>query len=139
MIIGSGPHITPDTVAAFDAYKPFCQWALSAATPQGYDQTFKDLDAAVTANSYLGYKTLTSYNVNECAAFCDDNELCGGFNIYIERDPSINPLHCSCSNPPSTVNYKCSIWGSGVDASAATNKGQWRNDFEVVITASNGY
>ena len=136
---GSGPHVTPDTAAAFKAYGPFQDDALNAVTPTSYVETFKDLNAAVNANSYLGYKTLKNYDINECASFCDNTKLCIAFNIYIERDPSINPNHCSCTNPASITTYKCSLWGSKIDASSATNHGQNRGAFEVVIVASNGY
>ncbi|KAA8564047.1 hypothetical protein EYC84_012039 [Monilinia fructicola] len=78
------------------------------------------------------------YDVAQCGALCDKTDLCTGFNIYVERDPSVNPSD-SCSNPASITNYKCTLWGSGVDSSSATNNGQWRDGFQVVITGSNGY
>lgn len=137
--VGYGPRPTPDTVTNFANYKPFHSLALNAPTPDEYAQSFEDLNAAVNANTYLGYKVLESYNVYECAEFCNNNAHCTGFNIYIERDPSINPGECSCKDPPSITNFKCSIWGSGVNAAAATNYGQNRAGFEVVIVASNGY
>lgn len=90
-------------------------------------------------NTYLGYETLSSYDTETCAAFCDATDLCTGFNIFIERDPGWNPDQCSCADPPANYNYKCSIFAGGVDSSAATNVGQYQDDFEVVITASNGY
>jgi hypothetical protein len=93
----------------------------------------------VSANTYLGFKTLKSYDVQGCAAACDSTNLCTGFNMYIERDPAWNPEKCSCSQPTSTTNFLCSLWGSGVEASAATNSGQNRGEFEVVIIGSNGY
>ncbi|GKT67116.1 CND3 protein [Colletotrichum tofieldiae] len=136
---GNGPHVEPDTVEAFEAYEPFHQDALTAKTPAGYASTFKDLNASVNANSYLGLYTLKSYDVAQCASLCDSTNLCTGINIYIERDPSINPAGCSCTNPASISNYKCTLWGSGVDKAAATNFGEWRDSFQVVIAASNGY
>ncbi|KAL0930135.1 CND3 protein [Colletotrichum truncatum] len=136
---GYGPHVVPDTVEAFKAYEPFHQNALSAKAPDGYAATFTNLDAAVSANTYLGLYTLKSYDVAACAAHCDSTELCTGINIYVERDPSINPWKCSCQNPASITNYKCTLWGSGVDKDSATNTGQGRDDFQVVITGSNGY
>ena len=90
-------------------------------------------------NSYLGFKILRSYGVEECADFCNKTPLCKGFNVYVERDPSINPGDCSCPNPPSFANFKCSVWGSSVEAVDAVNYGQTRNEFQVVIVASNGY
>ncbi|KAJ3955658.1 hypothetical protein N0V92_007806 [Colletotrichum tropicale] len=136
---GSGPQVQPDTASAFQAYAPFHSMASNAPTPSGYAQTFKDLGASVNANSYLGMHTLTSYDVAQCAAYCDKTDLCTGINIYIERDPSINPDKCSCQNPSSITNYKCTLWGSGVDSAAATNTGQTRDSFQVVIAGSNGY
>lgn len=113
--------------------------ATKAPTPSGYESTFVDLTGAVQGNTYLGYKTLASYDTASCAAYCDATDLCTGFNIFIERDPGWNPDQCSCADPPATYNYKCSIFAGGVYSSAATNVGQDQDDFEVVITASNGY
>ncbi|KAK2016214.1 hypothetical protein LZ32DRAFT_107879 [Colletotrichum eremochloae] len=136
---GNGPRVQPDTVEAFEAYPEFHKNAQTAVTPSGYASTFKDLNASVNANSYLGLYTLTSYDVAKCASYCDNTNLCTGINIYIERDPSINPDQCSCTNPSSITNYKCTLWGSGVDKAAATNFGQTRDNFQVVIAGSNGY
>ncbi|KAF1970080.1 hypothetical protein BU23DRAFT_374903, partial [Bimuria novae-zelandiae CBS 107.79] len=134
-----GPPTTPDTPEAFKSNQVYHNMALNAKTPTGYTQTFKDLSASVNANSYLAYKLLTSYDVAGCAAYCDSDDVCEGFNIYIERDPAWNPDQCSCQNPSSIAQYKCSIFGSGVSKEAATNYGQTRNDFEIVIVGSNGY
>ncbi|KAG9705828.1 hypothetical protein KCU73_g17846, partial [Aureobasidium melanogenum] len=147
-------------VSAFLAYAPFHSMASAAPTVvpsnntavgagNAYQQTFLDLNASSSANSYLGLYTLTSYNVADCAAHCDSTSLCTAFNIYIERDPSQNPTKNDstaptvwgyyCPNPSSITNYKCTLWGSNLDASTATNQGGWREDFNVVVTASNGY
>lgn len=134
-----GPPTTPDTVDAFQKNTVYHQLALNAKTPSGYAQTFQDLNASVNANSYLGYKVLQSYDVAGCSAYCDATDLCNGFNIFIERDPAWNPEQCSCTNPTSNANYKCSIWGSGVTKEAAVNYGQTRDGFQVVIVGSNGY
>lgn len=107
--------------------------------PQGYDNTFKDLNAAVSANTYLGLHTLQTYDTKQCAKLCDDTELCTGFNVYIERDPAWNPEQCSCDEPDPFTNFKCTLWGSGVTPESATNKGQNRGKFQVVIIGSNGY
>lgn len=138
-MIGYGTHVEPDTSDAFKAFSSFHQAALNAKTPSGYASTFKDLNASVSANSYLGMHTLKSYDVAQCASYCDSTSLCTGINIYIERDPSINPSSCSCQNPASITNYKCTLWGSGVEKAAANNFGGWRDAFEVVIAGSNGY
>jgi hypothetical protein len=119
-------------------YPQFKTDSLNAKTPAQYVQTFVDLNASVSANTYLGLQTFKSYDVASCAAYCDNTTLCTGFNTFIERDPSLNPS-VNCTNPASITNYKCTLWGSGVDAAAATNSGQSRGAFQVVITASNGY
>jgi hypothetical protein len=117
------------------------QIAQKAVTPKGYNRTFVDLNAAVSANSYMGLYTLQSYDVQACADKCDSTDLCTGFNMYIERDPLWNPDQCSCTSTDTTsmAAYKCTLWGSGVEAGAATNAGQWRSGFHIVSTASNGY
>ncbi|KAF2680763.1 hypothetical protein K458DRAFT_310695 [Lentithecium fluviatile CBS 122367] len=134
-----GPPTTPDTVEAFQKNPVYSKMALEAKTPTGYVQTFKNLSASVQSNSYLAYKILESYDVAGCAKYCDETDLCYGFNVFIERDPAWNPDQCSCTNPASIAQYKCSIFGSSVEKSAATNIGQWRDDFQVVIVGSNGY
>ncbi|KAK3634805.1 hypothetical protein LTR56_015086 [Elasticomyces elasticus] len=145
---GYGPQVKPDTIAAFQAYPEFQKDALNAVTPSGYDQVFKNLNASTSANSYITFMTLESYGVSECASYCDNTDLCTAFNIYIERDPGINPTRNGdssnstgeyCPNPTSITNYKCSLWGSSIDNSSATNAGGWREDFQVVIVGSNGY
>ncbi|THY02608.1 hypothetical protein D6D01_10277 [Aureobasidium pullulans] len=152
---GYGPQVQPDTVDAFYSYAPFHAMASAAPTvvPSSdktqYTQVFKDLDAAVSANSYIGLYTLTSYSAQECAAKCDDTDLCTSFNLYIERDPSLAPANNDnttytpwetyCPNPSSITNYKCTLWGSSLSVDVATNKGDYREEFQTVITGSNAY
>ncbi|KEQ69011.1 hypothetical protein M436DRAFT_30245, partial [Aureobasidium namibiae CBS 147.97] len=154
---GNGPKVTPDTTDAFLAYAPFHSMASAAPTVvasnngagNAYQQTFRDLNASSSANSYLGLYTLNSYSVADCAAHCDTTALCTAFNIYIERDPSQNPTKNDstaptvwgywCPNPSSITNFKCTLWGSNLEAATATNQGGWREDFNVVVTGSNGY
>ena len=73
-----------------------------------------------------------------CADACDSEKYCRGFNIYFERDPSVDP-GSNCPNLSSTTNIKCSLYGYPVALKAATNMGQWRQDFQIVIAGSNGY
>ncbi|KAI9664642.1 MAG: hypothetical protein M1821_006088 [Bathelium mastoideum] len=127
------------SVNQFEHNPQFTLDALFAPTPAGYVNTFRNLNASVEANSYLGYYDLTSYDTHTCAKYCDDTTLCTAFDIYAERDPSVNPTAGVCPNPDAITNYKCALWGSGIDAAAATNYGQYRIDFHVVIAASNGY
>lgn len=136
---GSGNPPKDDTVDGFYNNPEYKQLAVQAKTPTGYEQSFVNLQGATTGNGYISYKVLTSYDVNACSQFCDETDTCTGFNIYVERDPKWNPHQCSCTNPPSIINYKCSIWGQKVTKETATNTGEGRDDFKVVITGSNGY
>jgi hypothetical protein len=154
---GYGPKVTPDTASAFSSYAPFHSMASAAPTAvpaknvagNAYQQTFRDLYGSSSANSYLGLYTLTSYSPEACAAHCDNTTLCTAFNIYIERDPSQAPSTNAsteptvwgrdCPNPSSITNFKCTLWGSNLEAATATNQGGWRQDFQVVVVASNGY
>ena len=127
------------TVNQFQHNLEFNLEALFAPTPKGYVNTFRNLNASVQANSYLGYYDLKSYDTELCSQHCANASLCTAFNIYVERDPSVDPTADVCPNPDAITNYKCALWGSGIDKAAATNDGQYRIDFHVVIEASNGY
>ncbi|EME38246.1 hypothetical protein DOTSEDRAFT_140596, partial [Dothistroma septosporum NZE10] len=135
---GAGPVTTPDTAQDFLANSQYDDIANGAATPQGYSLVFQDLRGATQQNGYLGYYTLNSYDTIKCQQYCDSTSTCTAFNTYIERDPSVEPGD-GCTNPASTVPYKCSLYGLPVSNATATNTGQWRADFQVVITGSNGY
>jgi len=144
---GNGPANL--TVASFMNYAPFQSMAANAATPSGYARTFNNMNASTSANSYLGLWTLNSYDPSACSAQCDNTTSCTSFNIYIERDPSLNPCKNDssaptvwgywCPDPNAITNYKCTLWGSDIDNTTAVNAGGWREDFNVVITGSNGY
>ncbi|MCJ1388116.1 hypothetical protein MMC18_000961 [Xylographa bjoerkii] len=135
---GSGPVPSPDTASAFLADPDLQAMATNAATPYGYAQVFANLPASLSAANYMGLYTLTSYDPSQCQSRCDQVTGCLAFNIYIERDPSVDPNAAACPNPPSYSNYKCTLWGAPVSAAEATNAGQYRDSFQVVITASNG-
>lgn len=49
------------------------------------------------------------------------------------------PATHSPLKPHCTDLRRCSFWGSALDASTATNDGQWRADFHVGIAGSNAY
>lgn len=121
------------------------QTARAAELPDGYELSFEDLTGSSQQIGYLTYKNLDSYDTAACAAFCESEKYCQGFNIYFERDPKFEPKD-GCANPEAVTNIKCSIYGYNVAAKAATNDGQWRGPqdvngeaFHVVITGSNGY
>ncbi|KAG4033904.1 hypothetical protein MFRU_004g04000 [Monilinia fructicola] len=135
---GAGPTSTPDTAEAFLADPQYNAIASSASTPAGYKLAFSQLQGSSQTTSYLGYKTLESYDTEGCAAFCDQQEGCIAFNLYLERDPTVDP-GSNCTNPASTTNYKCVKWGVQISDKTATNIGQYRQNFHVVISGSNGY
>lgn len=159
---GNGPQPPADTVQSFLSYALFQvnsrhlkssdlitktpfgwltdslqQQSTNAPTPAGYVRSFVNKQASSSANSYLGLHTFDTYNVTACAALCDAIDICTGCNMYFERDPTVNPGP-NCPNPPSFTNVKCTLWGSRLTPETATNKGQYRRDFHVVIAGSNG-
>jgi hypothetical protein len=91
---GYGPPTTPDTVEAFQNNPVYHQEAQNAKTPSRYTRTFVDLNATVNVNSYLGFKQLSSYDIEGYASFCGATSLCTGFNVYsaIQRGTRINAL-----------------------------------------------
>ncbi|KAH6637820.1 hypothetical protein C7974DRAFT_411282 [Boeremia exigua] len=126
------------SAAKFRADTKIVSVAKGASTPSGYFNTFTNLQGASSAYGYLGYKVVTSYDPSECASECNSKSGCLGFNIFVERDPSKNPGP-DCKDPEAIANIKCSFWGGPVYTDTATNKGQWREQFEVAIAGSNGY
>ncbi|KAM3075038.1 hypothetical protein ACMFMG_007502 [Clarireedia jacksonii] len=135
---GYGPVTSPDTADAFLKDGTYSGIADAASTPPGYSLAFSDLQGSSQTVSYLGLKTLQSYDTVKCAQYCDELNGCVAFNIYFERDPSVDP-GTDCPNPPSITNYKCVRWGVKIGPETATNTGQWREQFQVVIAGSNGY
>jgi hypothetical protein len=78
---GYGPTPTPDSPSAFLALPDFGKAALAAQTPSGYFQSFQNVNASNNAYGYLGFTTLTSYDVNKCAAKC--NALSGCKSLFV--------------------------------------------------------
>ncbi|KAL1301534.1 hypothetical protein AAFC00_005775 [Neodothiora populina] len=136
---GAGPVPSPDTPDAFLNSKTLNDMSEYAVVPDGYKEEFKGAKASLSAYSYMGLYTLDSYDTLSCANRCDRAQGCVAFNVYIERDPSLDANNQKCPNPPSTINYKCTLWGAPVCDDQATNFGQYRAQFKVVITGSNAY
>ncbi|TKX19047.1 hypothetical protein C1H76_8938 [Elsinoe australis] len=132
------PTVSADTPAAFTDSPDFAYIALNAPVPTGYIQRFKNLKASNNAYGYMGFTTLDSYDTAVCAKKCTAIKGCSAFNIYFERDPSVDPA-VNCANPSSYTMIKCVFWGSSINTENAVNYGQWRNKFQVVIAGSNGY
>lgn len=131
----------PDTPTGFLADTTYSSASTNAVAPNGYSAApnFVNLQGSLSQIGYLGLYTLTSYDPNLCKAKCEANKFCMGFDIYFERDPSLDPNAQSCPNPASITNVKCTLYGYPVSGASATNKGQYRDSFQVVITGSNGY
>ena len=106
--------------------------------PAGYSTSFTSQLAGLFAPNYLGYQQLSSYDTAACAAYCNARSDCKAFNIYIQRTPTFIPDD-SCPNPSAAAQITCALYGSPLSASQATNIGQYRKDFMVVIQGSNGY
>ncbi|KAF1985364.1 hypothetical protein K402DRAFT_455027 [Aulographum hederae CBS 113979] len=110
------------------------QWSVASA-PSGYKQTFSGLNAASNAFGYMGFSTITTYDVSQCAAKCNGKAGCLSFNIYFERDPPLKTCPGACAS----VVIKCTYYGGPLDATTAVNTGQIRGDFEIAVAGSNGY
>lgn len=130
---------SPDTAEAFLADSYYSQQATAAQIPLGFNSVFSNTKASPNAPGYLGFTLLDTYDVQTCADKCNAISGCASFNVYYERDPSVDPNDSSCSNPPSVTNIKCVWWSSRISSDVNVNDGQYRGDFHVVIAGSNGY
>jgi hypothetical protein len=81
--------VQPDTAAGWvaDLNLPASATAANKALPTGYVSSFVALNASNSADNYMGFTLMTSYDVAGCATKC-------------------NPDDSSCSDPPSTVQVK---------------------------------
>lgn len=129
----------PDTASAFRADPYYSSQAQAAPTPIGFKSVFNNTQASPNADNYLGFTLLNTYDVQSCANQCNAITGCTSFNVYFERDPSVDPNDASCSNPSSVTNIKCVWWGSAISTANNVNTGQFRGQFEVAIAGSNGY
>jgi hypothetical protein len=137
---GSAPIPSPDTADAFTRLGFYSSTANHAKTSKGYTKAFSSMSASVSLSPsvYLGFTLLETYDLNRCASICDSTKRCIAFNTFFERSPSLRPGP-SCPNPPSVVYIKCALWAASFAKSNATNSGQYRDEFKVVIAGSNGY
>jgi len=86
----------------------------------------------------MTYASVSSYNQSYCASLCDGIIGCQGFDIYFERNPTLTPA-ASCPDPSSQTTVRCAFYSQYVNATFATNFGEWRNQFGVVVAGGNGY
>ncbi|KAI5203700.1 hypothetical protein E4T39_04003 [Aureobasidium subglaciale] len=128
----------PTDPSAWATYAPFSAAASAGATPSGYTNEFTNLAASNNAYGYLGFTTLQSYDVNTCSKKCDAIFGCMSFNLYFERDPSLEP-GAGCTDPAPVTVIKCVFWGGPINKGNAVNTGETRSSFKVLIAGSNGY
>ncbi|KAL9018882.1 MAG: hypothetical protein Q9185_003794 [Variospora sp. 1 TL-2023] len=139
LLLGSGPLSIPDNPQTFSTNPVYSSLALGATTPDGYSSIMQNLDAYLDAPNYISNTTLTSYDTLACASLCNRLVGCQAFNLYIERDPTLDPNTVLCPNPLSTTNFLCTLWGTAVSPAQATNRGYLRASFRVAIAGSNAY
>ncbi|EPS39785.1 hypothetical protein H072_6239 [Dactylellina haptotyla CBS 200.50] len=135
----------PNSGPQFDLGPTEWQAAVSAAYPPtnpstlgAYTKVFDGLKGSVNQIGYRGLTTIQSYDITACATLCDKKAQCLGFNLYVERDPSLDP-GVGCPNPSPITNYKCTLWSFPFLDGAADNTGETRKEFKVVLAASVGY
>ena len=86
---GSGPTGLSDT--QFQQAGTFTAMAHSSPTPENYTAVYRSLNGAASQPNYMGLYVLQSYSPTQCGQYCSGASGCLGFNIYAERDPSLNP------------------------------------------------
>ncbi|KXS93789.1 hypothetical protein AC578_1456 [Pseudocercospora eumusae] len=113
--------------------------ANAAQVPIGCKSAFTNTGASPNADNYLGFTLLSSYDVQTCANRCNAVTRRTSFNVYFERDPSVDPNDPSCDtcSPSSITNIKCVWWGSTISPPTMSTK-QFRGNFEVASPGSNG-
>lgn len=103
---------------------------------------FKNLQKAAGGSGYMGLQYLSNYSPEQCGTLCLKTNGCNAFNLYLERDPQVSANYETCLNPPSIVVVKCVLYNTpfaGPVNQVATNGGQFRSKFQIVIAASTGY
>ncbi|KAK5122551.1 hypothetical protein LTR85_003814 [Meristemomyces frigidus] len=133
---GFGPPSTTDT--NFEQNPAIQFISLAAPAPKNYAAAFRNQTGSSQQAGYQGYYNLMTYNTTQCAGYCNAVSGCTAFNIYFERDPLLNPA-AACPNPIATTNIKCSLYSQSVSQATATNQGQYRDQFHVVIAGSDGF
>lgn len=114
-------NLDVSSAAAFQADKKTSSLANIIAVPSVYFASFRDAKASVHAIGYLGYDVVEVYDPSVCAVKCNSKAGCIGFNLFFQRDPTLDP-GITCKNPPAFANIKCTYWGRPANPEAASNK-----------------
>jgi hypothetical protein len=96
-----------DTVDAFLTDSYYSQAASSTKIPLDFNTALRNTKALPNAPGYLGFTLMDTYDVQTCADKCNAISGCTSFNIYFERDPSVDPNDASCLDRVSITNIKC--------------------------------
>lgn len=83
--IAFGYQPKPNTPTGFLVDTSLSGISLGSLAPAGYSTNFTGAYGSLFGDSYLGYWSLASYNVSQCADICDSVPACRSFNIYLER------------------------------------------------------
>lgn len=83
---GTGPQPEVDSAAGFVNSQLFSDTAASAATPDGYFNTFQNAKGSIEGVGYKTMKTIESYSPDACATACNEMDGCNAFNILYERN-----------------------------------------------------
>ncbi|TKX19983.1 metallopeptidase-like protein 6 [Elsinoe australis] len=138
-IIPFGYAPAPNTPIGFLVDTRLAASAKAASSyPAGYTTSFTNQYGSIQGGTSLNSLQLSNYNVSACAAACSKNSACNAFNIYFTRSPTLD-IGTNCPNPTALADVRCTLWSSAVSQSQATNIGNWRSDFMVVVQGSNGY
>lgn len=78
---GISYNSNPDTAAAFAADHYYMDQSVNALTPSGFTETFQNLTASNSADNYMGFTLLSSYDVSTCASACSAISGCNSVNI----------------------------------------------------------
>ncbi|KAF4553519.1 Hypothetical protein D9617_6g092500 [Elsinoe fawcettii] len=110
----------------------------AGVAPKGYSWVYQGFYASANTDYYMSYMPMSTYNVTACAAICDNTPYCRSFNIFYERTPSLSPAP-ACPNPTAFTAIRCTFWNIVLQPKHASNYGEWRQSFPLVITGSNAY
>lgn len=145
---------TPNTPTQFLAdTKLINDAAAQWLPPAGYWTSFQNslsqvmkTGTATSANLYIMYYQVPTYDPSLCAKACDVRDECLGFNMYYSRSPVWEPIYRNasnpngvCSNPTAVAEVGCGLYFQWIYNSMTTNPSQWRADFALLTQGSNGY
>lgn len=94
--------------------------------------------ATLRMDGYLTFSDISSYDPQICASKCDNMTGCKSYTIYFERNPLVLPAP-ACPDPAAAASIRCAFYAQVITPIFATNVGQWRQDFGVVIAGANAY